>query len=124
MSMLAFGSGIAMERKTIRISEKRQITIPQKFFEALGFGREAECALQDGVITIRPVKERDGGEFAEEILADLISQGFEGQDLIERFKEQNRRIRPAVERLVAEADDLVKAGKGKKSLDELFGTED
>ena len=96
MSMLAFGSGIAMERKTIRISEKRQITIPQKFFEALGFGREAECALQDGVITIRPVKERDGGEFAEEILVDLISQGFEGQDLIERFKEQNRRIRPAV----------------------------
>ena len=32
-----------MERKTIRISSKRQVTIPQRYFERLGFGEEAEC---------------------------------------------------------------------------------
>ncbi len=38
--------GTILERKTIHISGKRQITIPQKYFEALGFGKEAECILQ------------------------------------------------------------------------------
>ena len=35
--------GVAMNRKTIKISEKRQITIPQKYYEKLGFTNEAEC---------------------------------------------------------------------------------
>ena len=30
-----------MERKMIRISGKRQITIPQKYFDLLGFDTEA-----------------------------------------------------------------------------------
>ena len=34
---------IPMEMKKISISEKRQITIPQKFFTMLGFDTEAEC---------------------------------------------------------------------------------
>ena len=34
--------GVAMNRKTIKISEKRQITIPQKYYEELGFTNEAE----------------------------------------------------------------------------------
>ena len=32
-----------MDRKIVSISSKRQITIPQKFFNLLGFGNEAEC---------------------------------------------------------------------------------
>jgi hypothetical protein len=36
-----------MERKIISVSEKRQITIPQKYFEALGSTGEAECILQN-----------------------------------------------------------------------------
>ena len=35
-----------MERKIISISSKRQVTIPQKYFELLGFDDEAECILQ------------------------------------------------------------------------------
>ena len=34
-----------MERKLIRISSKRQVTIPQRYFDRLGFGQEAECIL-------------------------------------------------------------------------------
>lgn len=124
MEQAAVGSEAKVERKIISVSIKRQVTIPQKFFEALGFDNEAECILQDGGILIRPVRDTNSGEFSEQILADLISQGFSGQELLERFKEQSKKVRPAVQKLIAEADDLAKSGEGKISLDEMFGTED
>lgn len=113
-----------MERKIISVSVKRQVTIPQKYFEALGFNNEAECILQNGGILLRPVRDTNSGEFSEQILADLISQGFSGQELLERFKEQSKKVRPAIKKLIAEADALAKSGEGKLSLDEMFGAED
>lgn len=62
-----------MDRKIVSISSKRQITIPQKFFNLLGFGTEAECIISGNELVIRPVKPVSGGEFAEQILADLVS---------------------------------------------------
>ena len=59
-----------MERKTIRISSKRQVTIPQRYFECLGFGEEAECILRGNELVIRPVKAQSGGEFSEQIPRD------------------------------------------------------
>ena len=34
-----------VDRKVLSISSKRQITIPQKFYQTLGFGNEAECIV-------------------------------------------------------------------------------
>ena len=64
-----------MNRKILSISSKRQITIPQKFYQTLGFGDEAECVMRGNELVIRPIKTVDGGEFAEQILADLIKEG-------------------------------------------------
>jgi len=112
-----------MDKKIISVSVKRQITIPQKYFELLGFNNEAECILQEEGIFIRPFRGSGGSEFAEQILADLISRGYEGAELLEQFKQQNKKIRPAVKKLI-EADELVRSGEGKVSLDELFGAEE
>lgn len=111
-----------MERKVISISTKRQVTIPQKFFETLGFDNEAECVLKDGGIFIRPIHSA-ANAFAEEILADLIAQGYSGGELLAQFKLQSKRVRPAVEAMVAEADALAQNGKAI-SFDKLFGTEE
>jgi hypothetical protein len=35
-----------MESKIIKISSKKQITIPQAFFEKIGFSEHAECILK------------------------------------------------------------------------------
>ena len=43
-----------MERKLIRISSKRQVTIPQRYFDRLGFGQEAECILHGDELILRP----------------------------------------------------------------------
>jgi bifunctional DNA-binding transcriptional regulator/antitoxin component of YhaV-PrlF toxin-antitoxin module len=112
-----------LERKIISVSAKRQLTIPQKYYEALGFDNEAECVMHNGGLLIRPVRSEVSGEFSEQILADLISQGFEGTELLKKFKEYSKAIRPAMLKLMEEADEYVKRGEGNIPLDELFGAE-
>ena len=110
-----------IERKIISISEKRQLTIPQKYYNALGFDNEAECILSEEGLLIRPVRETEGGEFSEQILAGLITSGYEGQALLDKFKEQSRAIRPAVQKLLEDADAFAKSGRGRINMDKLFG---
>jgi bifunctional DNA-binding transcriptional regulator/antitoxin component of YhaV-PrlF toxin-antitoxin module len=112
-----------MLKKRISVSRKRQITIPIEFFNSLGIEREIECFLQNNAMVIRPVRE-DSGEFDEQILADLISQGLTGEELLTKFKETRRQIRPAVERLLDEAH-LAANGKTKAyTYKDVFSTED
>ena len=120
----AVKGGNPMNRKTIRISEKRQLTIPQKFFEALGFSTEAECILRGNEIVLRPVKEQGGGEFAEQILADVIAQGFSGDQLLTEFKKMQRKVRPAVEAMLTQAEQAARGESESSSYEDVFGTKE
>lgn len=113
-----------MDKKTVSISQKRQITIPAKFFELLGFGTEAECILRGNELIIRPKKQDYSGEFATQILADLISQGFEGDALLEEFKKQQANINKAVENMLDEAKSVSKGEGSFATYDEVFNSED
>lgn len=115
--------GAGMDNKRIKISSKRQITIPQQYFDYLGFGKEAECILKDGELIIKPVK-NNGGEFAEEILADLLAQGYAGDELLAQFKAAQSKVRPAVEKLIDEADKLAMKKDGAAPFAELFDSEE
>lgn len=53
----------------------------------------------------------------------VLREKILGKELLEKFKEQSKKIRPAVVQLMAEVDEIAKSGKAT-SLDELFGTED
>jgi len=108
------------ENKRVAITGNRQLTIPQKYYEALCFETEAECILRDDGILIRPVHS-SVSDFSEVILADLVFQGLTGQELLEGFREQSRKLRPAVEHLIAEADEMARTGTGKHSFTDLFG---
>ena len=111
------------KKKRIAVSEKRQITIPVDFYRTLGIEDEVDCQLQDDAIVIRPAREVSG-EFDEQILADLIKQGYSGQKLLDKFKETRRKISPAVKSLLNEAE-LAAEGKAEyKTYEELFETED
>ena len=103
----------AIVKKRITVSQKRQITIPIDFYNSVGIDKEVECFVQNNSIVIRPVQE-SSGEFDEQILADLISQGVAGQDLLNKFKETRRQIRPAAERLLDDAR-LAANGQGPSS---------
>jgi bifunctional DNA-binding transcriptional regulator/antitoxin component of YhaV-PrlF toxin-antitoxin module len=106
---------IAFEHKKISISSKRQITIPIKFFNAVGFKNEAECILKNNQIIIRPLKDNIGGEFAEQILTDLIDQGHSGDELLKQFKTAQNKIRSAVEKMLEQAARAA-SGQGEYSI--------
>ena len=111
------------EQKRVTISSKRQFTIPQKFYSELGFERDAVCTMADGMLIIEPVSHISGGEYAENILADLIAEGYSGQELLHEFKQRQAKVRPAVEALLEKARDAAH-GKGEyTTYDEIFGTE-
>lgn len=112
-----------MEKKIVSISSKRQITIPQKFFTKLGFGNEAECVLRGNELVIRPARTNSGGEFAEQILADLIAQGFSGKELLSEFKKAQAKVRPAVEAMIAEAENAASGDGEYLTYDDVFGEE-
>lgn len=113
-----------MERKKVSISAKRQITIPQKFFTMLGFDDEAECILRGNELVIRPVKESSGGEFAEQILTDLVKRGLSGDELIKAFKAERKKVRPAVEEMLAEAKNAADGNAEYLTYNDVFGTEE
>lgn len=109
------------EQKRVTISSKRQFTIPQKFFTELGFDREAICTLGEGMLIIEPVRPENGGEFAEQILSDLIAEGYSGQELLSEFKARQSKVRPAVEEMLKAAKDAVNGVGEYYTYDDIFG---
>lgn len=121
---MSLALNITPEQKRVTISSKRQFTIPQKYYSELGFDKEAICIKGDGMLIIRPASSESGGEFAEQILAELIKEGFSGEELLKEFKIRQAKVRPAVEAML-EAARKAAEGNGKYStVEDDFGTED
>ena len=116
------GAG-SMDIKKVSISAKRQITIPQKFFTLLGFDDEAECVVRGNELVIRPVRNNSGGEFAEQILADLIAEGLNGDELLKKFKETQKKVRPAIEEMLDDASKAAMSEGGFETYSDVFGSE-
>lgn len=115
---------LVLERKKVSISRKRQFTIPTKFFVELGFNNEAECMVRGNELVIRPIKQTSGGEFAEQILADLIKQGYQGEALLNAFKEKQNDVKKAIDTMLTEAKSVA-AGKSEYSTyKDIFGSEE
>ncbi len=121
---VATKGNLIMDRKIVSISSKRQITIPQKFFEALQFAEEAECVVRGNELVIRPARTNTGGEFAEHILAELIANGLSGDELLKEFKIKQAKIRPAVEAMIAEVEEVASGNGEFYTYDDVFGSED
>ena len=121
---VAMKGNATMEKKIVRISSKRQITIPQKFFALLGFDTEAECLVRGNELVIRPAKPNAGGEFAEYILADLIAQGLSGNELLDEFRNKQAKVRPAVEAMIADAEEVTMGNGEYATYDDVFNSED
>ena len=111
-----------MERKIINVTGKRQVTIPLRFYERLRFGKEIECVLTDDAIVLRPLSNADEG-FTMEILKDLVSQGYSGDELLTKFSEQRQNINKAIDILINEADEIAQGKRKGATTEEIFGEE-
>ena len=109
-----------VDRKIVSVTGNRQITIPIRYYNALNFGKEAECLLTDDAVVIRPLFASDDS-FTMEILKDLVSQGYSGNELIEKVESQRGRIRGAVETLIDEADKIAAGKRKSATTEDVFG---
>lgn len=105
--------------KRISVSSKRQISIPKEYYELLDIGEEITLELYENHLVLKPIRE-SFDDFSNEILEDLVAEGYTGAELLAEFKLRKSQIKNAAGLLIAEA-----MTKGKKTtIDELFGEED
>jgi len=109
-----------MDRKIISVSQKRQITIPLKFFKHLGLQSEVECFVQDDSIVIRPFNNTTD-DFSVEILKDLVAKGVSGNELIRKFELQTKNIRTTIGNMTAEAERIAAGEIPAATFDDVFG---
>ena len=62
------------------------------------------------------------GEFDEEILKDLIDEGYQGNELLDKFKEIRAKVPDAMEKML---NDLIKQSDGEYyTMKEVFGNDE
>src|SRR5690625_2542246 len=107
--------------KQIKVSDKRQITIPKRFYDKLGINQEVNCELRGNEIVLRGVPQTE--DLSEEILEGLVAQGFEGQNLVREFQKKKSQVRPAVEKMIVESSLAARnlQENGNTETEELFG---
>lgn len=97
------------EPQAIKISSKRQITIPAQWYRALDFHEYALATWTDDGILVQPLDVADE-DVTVDILRHLIAQGYEGDELIEQYKQMKSKI-VSVKQAIAEAEEDVAAGR-------------
>lgn len=112
-----------MKPKRISVSSKRQITIPLEFCQKLNITNEVECIIKDNSIIIRPVIDTSQDNFADFILEDLIKEGYEGKELLEKFKERKTKIRNGIDTMVNETNKVAEDRSPYTTMEELFEEE-
>lgn len=64
------------------------------------------------------------GEFAEQILADLIEEGFYGQELLDEFKSRQAKVHFGVEAMIKAAKAATMGTGEYSTYDDIFGSKD
>ncbi len=113
-----------MKTKKISVSEKRQITIPKDFFDALNIGKEIECGMVDNYIIIKPIQENFTDEFSEYILQDILKEGYKDKDILEEFKKRRNELKKAAKEFNNDIDDEIKNISNLKGINEVFGSDE
>jgi hypothetical protein len=54
-------------------------------------------------------------------LKDLVSQGYSGDELLEKFAHQRQKIKTAINSLINEADEIAEGKRTSASTKEIFG---
>jgi hypothetical protein len=111
-----------MEWKRARVSQKRQVTIPQKLFEQAGIKDEVEFSIRGTHIIMRPVRDNVGNDyFSDLILADLIKEGVSGDALLIKFREKTKELHGAIKNMFAESAEAARNFDGTDETEEIFG---
>ena len=97
------------EPQTIKISSKRQITIPAKWYREKRFTDYALLEWTDEGLLIKPI-EVDREDVTLDILRHLVSLGYSGDELVEKYIELKGKVTP-IEKLLIEGEADIAEGQ-------------
>lgn len=80
-----------------------------------GKTRPIEEAIED----MRDRREAPSGEFAEQILKELIDEGYSGYELLDEFRIRQTKVRPAVEAMLEEVMNVANGNGEYMSYEEF-----
>ncbi|WP_165170841.1 nucleotidyltransferase family protein [Adlercreutzia sp. ZJ242] len=97
--------------QTVRISSKRQITIPSKLYKKKGFAEYAWVEETEEGLLLKPINVEDG-DVSLFVLRQLVAAGYEGEELVKRYQEACPRVvglQPlAVEKILVSSGERVR----------------
>lgn len=56
--------------------------------------------------------------FTEHILRDLMNQGYQGEELIQKYKDMKSKVRPALDKMIEEAKEAARKLRSQKGTGE------
>ena len=74
------------KKRRVKVSSQMQVRIPADLFAEYGFGSEALVVPTKHGVEFRPVK--SAAAQSTDLLASLVAEGLEGDELVAAFKEQ------------------------------------
>ena len=89
--------------RIIKISRKRQITIPSEVYEKAGFSEYALASWTENGLVLQPVDVKDENSTVR-ILRMLLAQGLDGEELINEYER--------IEKSLSDLEVLVDEGIG------------
>ena len=115
------------QSQTVKISSKRQITIPSKFYEAGGFDEYALCTWTENGLLLQPLKVNDEDNSVT-ILRQLVAEGYEGDELVDKYEEIQNKIVSIKHKLQKAEDDIAEGrvapvGEMFESVRKQYGLE-
>lgn len=116
--------GKSMKSKRISVSEKRQITIPKEYYDALNIGNEIECSIMDNCIIIKPITENSLDEFSEYILQDIIKEGYTNEDILKEFKKRREDLKKATNLFKKSVEEEIENIEILPTAQDVFGNGD
>ena len=105
------GMAALAEPLAIKISSKRQITIPAKAYEEAGFKDYALCTWTDKGMFLQPLDVEDE-DVTIDILRYLINEGYEVEDLIAQYKAMKKKVVSVKDKLDEAERDIAEGRVG------------
>lgn len=99
------------EPQTVKISSKRQITIPSQWYKAMEFGDYALCTWTENGLLLQPL-DVETSDITINLLRNLIALGYEGEDLVDQYEALTQKSLSLEERMEA-AERAVKNAQVK-----------
>ena len=60
------------------------------------------------------------GEFDAEIISELKKKGYTGEKLISEFERMRKSVRPAIEKMITEADNIARDCTDYAQMEDIF----